>query len=770
MRRPVSLSEAAAIAEASPAALQPVIEAFRAPGRHFLTPAPPAPIRPETIIDISHESLIRQWRTLRGWVKEEFHSAETYRHVETTAELWRTKKSGLFTNPYLGFALAWRRREKPNAVWAKRYGGDFALANQFLDLSERRHQLRQWSAAAAMFGLVVVLLAFGGWQYQAAQVSKQNAIAAREDAKIQAAKAKASAAELALAKLNFANELTDFKVPPQDQLKVDVGEPTPLTIPGATALTTPQLYELLRADQSTLLVDVYGAEHEMGIAGAWRIPFGGYSGSFDDETQKKLALRLKHLTAGDFNRKLVFFCIGAECWESYNASLRAEKAGYGQVYWYRGGLSAWQSAAGITVSTASATGETGNTESGDSNSLAPGANDTGSNANGAPTRPRGPNYNPQSISQYSRALIAGLRRPQTSALELWNVAVALTNAAGVLLDLSHPDAPGAVEASEAAVAVLAKLHDAVPDDVDLTFDYADALAKRARALDTNSDVKGASAAYFEADRVFDLLVSAAPSNKEFLEAESDVLYAHGNFEYGINEWQEAITIMKHKIEIDAMISGMDPILYSFRTGIDYYIIGSSEFNDNKIDESEIDLSKSLSFYSDTFNKIDNISQSAKNRMCRSELYLFQVAFKKDDLAKALYYALACVNLLKAEKLGNDADDSDARELLSYAVGSVGSISYKFVLAGDFVVAERAARTALAVAPDRWFIYINLAHALMFQGKTDEARDLYKKYHGKTDANGWIWDKDVLKDFTALRKHGLTDPLMDEIEKLYRDSN
>ena len=41
---------------------------------------------------------------------------------------------------------------------------------------------------------------------------------------------------------------------------------------------------------------------------------------------------------------MVFFCQGAHCWESYNASLRAIDLGYTNVYWYRGGLSSWQEA------------------------------------------------------------------------------------------------------------------------------------------------------------------------------------------------------------------------------------------------------------------------------------------------------------------------------------------------------------------------------------------------------------------------------------------
>ena len=52
-----------------------VVEAFRAAGRAFLRPSPVA-LRPESIIDITHESLIRKWKTLQTWVRDEAESAD----------------------------------------------------------------------------------------------------------------------------------------------------------------------------------------------------------------------------------------------------------------------------------------------------------------------------------------------------------------------------------------------------------------------------------------------------------------------------------------------------------------------------------------------------------------------------------------------------------------------------------------------------------------------------------------------------------------------
>ena len=54
---------------------------------------------------------------------------------------------------------------------------------------------------------------------------------------------------------------------------------------------------------------------------------------------------------------------------------------------------------------------------------------------------------------------------------------------------------------------------------------------------------------------------------------------------------------------------------------------------------------------------------------------------------------------------------------------------------------------------------------MFLGRTDEARALYLKYRGQK-IDGKPWETVVLGDFAEFRKAGLTNPLMDEVEKLF----
>ncbi len=92
------------------------------------------------------------------------------------------------------------------------------------------------------------------------------------------------------------------------------------------------------------------------------------------------------------------------------------------------------------------------------------------------------------------------------------------------------------------------------------------------------------------------------------------------------------------------------------------------------------------------------------------------------------------------------------------------MSYRLVLGRNFALALDVADQAIALAPDMIWISTNRAHALMFLGRAEEARSLYEKYRGKKNVLGKkSWETGILEDFAEMRKAGLTNPLMDEIE-------
>jgi WD40 repeat protein/energy-coupling factor transporter ATP-binding protein EcfA2 len=148
-RRPITLGEICDIAEAGAVEVISVIEKFRAPGRSFLTPQAGAQLDADSLIDISHESLIRGWKgrenengekekRLNEWVEEEARSARIYVRLADTAELHRDGQAGLWRDPDLKLALDWQEKQKPSPHWARRYHPEFDLAMDFLRASRER--------------------------------------------------------------------------------------------------------------------------------------------------------------------------------------------------------------------------------------------------------------------------------------------------------------------------------------------------------------------------------------------------------------------------------------------------------------------------------------------------------------------------------------------------------------------------------------------------------------------------------------------------------
>ncbi|MEC7904263.1 MAG: hypothetical protein VYE74_08700, partial [Verrucomicrobiota bacterium] len=140
IRRPMQLNELHEICGGEMDHLLHVIDEFRKTGCTFLMPAGESELQKHTIIDISHESLMRVWRTLRLWVDDEAQSAKIYRRLAETASLYKDGKAGFYRDPDLGIALAWREQNQPNKTWADRYYPGFAEAMVFLEQSQKEEE------------------------------------------------------------------------------------------------------------------------------------------------------------------------------------------------------------------------------------------------------------------------------------------------------------------------------------------------------------------------------------------------------------------------------------------------------------------------------------------------------------------------------------------------------------------------------------------------------------------------------------------------------
>ena len=140
IRRPLPFSDLVEIVGGDEQALMKVIDDCRTTNRSFIMPLEHTQIHIGTVIDISHESLMRVWERLRGWVDEESQSARIYRRLAETSALHATGEAGLYHDPDLRIAITWREEHHPNERWASRYSGDFHAAMKFLDDSQTQKE------------------------------------------------------------------------------------------------------------------------------------------------------------------------------------------------------------------------------------------------------------------------------------------------------------------------------------------------------------------------------------------------------------------------------------------------------------------------------------------------------------------------------------------------------------------------------------------------------------------------------------------------------
>ena len=143
VRNRMSLDEITGIINSptiTPEVVSEVLSIYREEGNSFVRPfktADPAThnITGDTVLDITHESLIRNWIKLNTWANKEFEYYSTYLDFKKQLYRWKNsgKKSG-FMLPIgpLTYFENWYNNCKPNKAWIKRYAAiqeDQAKAN-----------------------------------------------------------------------------------------------------------------------------------------------------------------------------------------------------------------------------------------------------------------------------------------------------------------------------------------------------------------------------------------------------------------------------------------------------------------------------------------------------------------------------------------------------------------------------------------------------------------------------------------------------------------
>ena len=197
VRRPSKLSAIAEVTGCTEDEIIDIVHHFRIEGRSLLMPPIQVTLTSDSIIDISHESLMRIWVRLKKWVEEESESAQMYLRLSEVSANYQVGKAGLWRQPDLQLALNWKRKNQPTLVWAQRYDSAFERAMVFLQISheayeeklilkelEQRRALKQARSIALILG-VFTILALGSLVFsilQTLEANKQHANALAQTA------------------------------------------------------------------------------------------------------------------------------------------------------------------------------------------------------------------------------------------------------------------------------------------------------------------------------------------------------------------------------------------------------------------------------------------------------------------------------------------------------------------------------------------------------------------------------------------------------------
>ena len=191
IRRPVKLKALADIVEGTEEEVKSVIQVFRDPEYSFLTPRAEDTLTSESFIDISHESLMRIWERLHTWTEEEATSSYDYKRLVESAKRFSDGSASYLTDPELQLALNWKKREKPSAVWADQYDGQFELVKDYLDKSEAergKERRKEASRRQRLYFLLVtvailsIATAIYAWIAQERAVQREKALKSEQQA------------------------------------------------------------------------------------------------------------------------------------------------------------------------------------------------------------------------------------------------------------------------------------------------------------------------------------------------------------------------------------------------------------------------------------------------------------------------------------------------------------------------------------------------------------------------------------------------------------
>ena len=142
---------------------------------------------------------------------------------------------------------------------------------------------------------------------------------------------------------------------------------------------------------------------------------------------------------------------------------------------------------------------------------------------------------------------------------------------------------------------------------------------------------------------------------------------------------------------------------------------------------------------------------------------FEEAFGKKRWHDAILKETALIDLL-------DQNITDSYQRQVSLPPHYVDLAWSQLRAKDFVGALDSAETALKLKPSSLPAAADRAHALLLLGRTDEAREAYKKHIGESvnETTGETWEQAIPQDFDKLEADGLHDPGFQLIRDFFKE--
>lgn len=168
VRQPRKVREIQSVTGADLATIQLIYDAFSAEGASFLFSPSGNRLHGDSSVDISHESLMREWDLFRKWKEEEESDKSILQRLNDFATEYKQSKRGVLTGPELENYGSWSKflafkdsanREKI-LYWANRYSIHFDQVNDYINNSKQKQRVRKlvtWSLVSIVFLSIAVL-------------------------------------------------------------------------------------------------------------------------------------------------------------------------------------------------------------------------------------------------------------------------------------------------------------------------------------------------------------------------------------------------------------------------------------------------------------------------------------------------------------------------------------------------------------------------------------------------------------------------------------